>query len=61
MFVEQHVTGYRLHQCVWFREKDNEHTANPPQFLGIQVRNVEGDTPYAFFMELFPEKILLHN
>lgn len=44
-------------QEIWYPEKDNELSANPPQFLGNNKINITGDTPYQFFLQLFPEEL----
>lgn len=42
---------------IWYEEKDNELSNNPPPFLGTYQVNVNGDTPYSFFIQLFPDEI----
>ena len=45
-------------QRTWFQEKDNAYAAgNPPPFLGQNMINIDGDTPYSFFIKLFTEDI----
>lgn len=46
--------------AIWFAEKDNELAGNPPEFVGPQGRKITGDTPYAYFRQIFTDEIFKH-
>lgn len=45
---------------IWYVEKDNDLTHNPPPFLSSREIKIQGETPLSFFMEIFPEELFQH-
>ncbi|KAF0682270.1 piggyBac transposable element-derived protein 3-like, partial [Aphis craccivora] len=41
----------------WISGKDNDFCENPPPFLGDNNMSYECETPFEFFMKIFPEKM----